>query len=165
MYFNGFTPRMMEDEQIYRQKLYAFSVHGNSMLIRYSNRLKDIDRTGPFIRVEGKKGSKNTFLFTVPTPLIVNDRRTKLETAVLRFRCGSKDAYINAVTIYDGEKEITSQTGLKASPEEFKTRKFDIPGNVQVKLGITIALDVTFGNKSSSHVMDFSTAGCEYTLI
>ncbi len=83
---------------------YASWIHGHSMEIEYPDRIIWQVRKGYAYQLEGKPGTANWFHFAIPTPVIVNDVRLRIDSIILRFLTGSVDAFVRDVHIYDGEK-------------------------------------------------------------
>ena len=94
---------------------HASWIHGHSMQIEYPDRLVSQRRIGYWIDVEGKSGSTNWFHFAIPTPVIVNDVRLKVDSVMLRFSTGSVDAFVDNVHVYDGETLIAAHNNLGLS--------------------------------------------------
>ncbi len=142
---------------------YASWIHGHSMQIEYPDRIDFTWRAGFYIRIEGKPGTTNWFHFAIPTPVIIDDVRLRLDAAALRFTTGSVDAFVRDVDIYDGEKLIAAHKGVNLSGEN-AFAKFIVPDQPQVRWGIGISIGVSFGVEMMSHRMEFISAGCDFTL-
>ena len=137
--------------------------HGHGMAIEYPTRIKSEWRAGFFIRVVGNPNTTNWFHFAVPTPVIVNDNRLRLDSAMLRWRSGSTYADVTAVHVYDGEAKIASHDGLDLSPTSFGLNRFDVPGHPEVKWGIGISVGVRFtGSTDAQNTMEIAAAGCDF---
>lgn len=67
----------------------AIWVHGHGMIVEVPSNLVSEWRAGFFIRVIGKRNTTNWSHFPIPTPVIVNDNRLRIDSAMLRFRSGS----------------------------------------------------------------------------
>lgn len=140
----------------------AMWTHGHSMQIEYPDRLSLIWRAGSYIRIEGKSGTTNWFHFAIPTPVIIFDNRLKADSALIRLKTGSVDAWVKAVHIYDGENKIASHDNLSLAPSEFSMERFDIPNNPEMRYGLGVSIGVAFGVEMMSHRMEFSAAGCDF---
>lgn len=141
----------------------AMWTHGHSMTVEYPSQLVSEWRPGFYIRVVGKPGSTNWFHFAVPTPVIVNDNRLRIDSALVRFRSNSNSADITAIHVYDGEKKIASHDGLNLSPSNWTMHRFDVPGHPEVLWGIGISIGVKFsGANDSANTMEIAAAGADF---
>jgi hypothetical protein len=131
------------------------------MHIEYPDRIASEWRAGFYIRISGKSGTENWFHFAVPTPVIVNDKRLKVGSVMLRFRTGSADARVKHVHVYDGEKKIAQHNNVNLYGENM-FKRFDVPGHPPVQWGLGISIGVGFGVESMSHQMEFISAGCDF---
>lgn len=140
----------------------AMWTHGSSIEIEYPDRISSVWRSGLYTRIDGKPGTSNWLHFAIPTPVIVFDTRLKADSALIRFRTASVDAWVKSVHIYDGETKIASHDNLNLAPSEFSMERFDIPTNPEMRYGLGISIGVAFGVEMMSHRMEFSSAGCDF---
>lgn len=141
----------------------AMWAHGHSMIIEYPQRIKKEWRAGFYIRIVGLQNQTNWFHFAIPTPVIVNNNRLRVDSVLLRFRSKSTRADVTNVHVYDGEKKIASHDGLNLSPSSWGMQRFDIPGNHDVRWGIGISIGVRFsGSTDGQNTMEFASAGCDF---
>jgi len=141
---------------------HASWVHGHSMQIEYPDRLNVMWRAGFYMRVEGELGTNNWFHFSIPTPVIVNDNRLRVGSVMLRFKTMSKDAIVQDVHIYDGEKKIKTYNNINLSGDHM-FKRFDVSNHPDIKWGLGISIGVKFGTESAkSHRMEFISAGCDF---
>jgi len=143
--------------------VYASWIHGTSMQIEYPERIASQWRAGFYFRVEGKSGTENWFHFAIPTPVIINDIRLRIDAAILRFTTGSADAFVRDVHVYDGEVLIAVHNDVNLSGENGFVRLL-VPDRPEVLWGIGISIGVGFGVEMMSHRMEFISAGCDFTL-
>ena len=137
--------------------------HGHSMQIEYPDRLHSSWRPGFDIRVEGTPNTDNWFHFAIPTTVIVNEDRLRVNSVMLRFRTGSNSAFVHAVHIYDGENRIASHDGLRLSPRDWSFQRFDVPVHPEILWGLGISIGVRFeGTQPADNRMEFSSAGCDF---
>lgn len=137
--------------------------HGHSMIIEFPDRIKSEWRAGFFIRVIGKQNQTNWFHFAIPTPVIVNDNRLRIDSVLLRFRSNSNRADVTNIHVYDGETKIASHDGLNLSPSGWGMHRFNVPSNRNVLWGIGISVGVRFtGSNDNQNTMEFSSAGCDF---
>lgn len=142
--------------------IHAMWVHGHSMQIEYEDRLQSLRRRGSAIWIEGHSGTNNWFHFAIPTPVIVNDKRLRADSVMVQFYTGSADASITAIHVYDGEKRIATYENIHLHPNKWAFHRFDVPEKPEIRLGVGISIQVAFGVESMSHVMEFSSAGCDF---
>ena len=141
---------------------HAMWTHGHSMQVEFQDRVFSITRTGYCVAVEGKPGSQNWFHFAVPTPVIVDDIRLKAQSVLIRFKCGSSDAYVNAVHVYDGEGKIAEFNSLSLNPTDWTVQRFVVPNPPAIQWGLGISIGVGFGVENMSHGILLSAAGCDF---
>ena len=141
----------------------AMWAHGHSMVIEFPDRIKSKWRAGFYIRVIGKKNTTNWFHFAIPTPVIVNNNRLSIDSALVRFRSKSTFADITNIHVYDGENKIANHNNLNRSPSDWDMQRFDVPGHPDVKWGIGISIGVRFnGNTDANNTMEFASAGVDF---
>lgn len=142
---------------------YASWIHGHSMQIEYPDRISYVRRIGSRINVVGWPGTGNWFHFAIPTPVIIDDVRLKIDSVLLSFRTGSTDAYVRHVHIYDGEDKIAEHNDIYLSEENDLVR-LAVPDQPYVHGGIGISIGVDFGLELMDHSMDFIAAGCDFVV-
>jgi hypothetical protein len=142
---------------------YASWIHGHSMQIEYPDRLVSQWRAGFSINIEGKSGTTNWFHFAIPTPVIINDVRLKVDSVMLRFTTGSLDAFVQNVHVYDGEILIAAHNNLNFSLSNALAR-FGVSNRPAVQFGLGISIGVGFGVEAMDHHMDFIAAGCDFVV-
>src|SRR3712207_2453795 len=94
----------------------AMWTHGHGVAVEFPDRIKSEWRAGFFIRLVGKNGTTNWLHFGIPTPVIVNDNRLSIDSALVRLRCESAQAAVTNVHVFDGEKRIAAHDGLSLAP-------------------------------------------------
>jgi hypothetical protein len=142
---------------------HASWIHGHSMQIEYPERLVSQRRAGFWIDVEGKSGSTNWFHFAIPTPVIINDVRLKVDSVMLHFSTGSVDAFVDNVHVYDGETLIAAHNDLGLSLS-YNLARFAVPNKPSVYWGLGISIGVGFGVEGMNHHMNFISAGCDFVV-
>lgn len=139
---------------------HAMWVHGNSVEEEFSDRLLRVRRMGPYGLFYGKPNTRNWFHYAIPTPVIVERRRLRLDSVMLMF-IASPDTWITNVHIYDGHQKIESFDGLSMTGTHWFER-FDIL-NRYVRYGIGVSVGVKFGNESRrTHYAAFISAGGDF---
>ncbi|MEI7725946.1 MAG: DUF6623 family protein [Bacteroidota bacterium] len=143
----------------------AMWIHGNSIKVEYHDRIKSIWRAGFYARIVGKPGTTNWFHFSIPTTVIVNDKRQMIDSVMLRFKSGSNKARVTNIDIYDGEWLIASHSSLGLYPAAFGLERFNVPGKPEICWGVGISIGVSFtGTTDAQNTIEFSAAGCDFNL-
>lgn len=151
---------------------YASWIHGSAMQIERPESLNTVIRRGQGIHVEGYTSSDNVFHFLIPTPVIINDDRLRIGSAMLKFTTSSPEAVVKHVFINDGSTQIQAFNNVNLSGNVGLSR-FDFPiggpqGHTygpQVWLGIDIVVYAQFGVYGwppKPLAMDFEAAGCDF---
>lgn len=143
----------------------AMWIHGHSLHVEYPDRVKSIARAGFLVQIVGKKDTLNWFHFSIPTSVIVKDKRQMIDSVMLRFKTGHANTAVTNVHIYDGERKIASHDGLNISFNNFNSRRFDVPGKTDISWGVGISVCVKFkGTSDAQNTIAFSSAGCDFDL-
>jgi subtilisin family serine protease len=138
---------------------HAMWVHGTSVQEEFPDRLENVRRLGPYSLFDGKPGTSNWFHFAIPTPVIVDNRRLRLESVMLQF-LASRDTWVTNVHIYDGYQKIEWFDGLAMTGYRWFER-FDTL-NPLVRFGIGVSVRVRFGRSSVRHHIRFVSAGGDF---
>ena len=139
--------------------IHASWVHGNSVEEEYPERLLLARPMGPYGMFYGKRASFNWFHYAIPTPVIVNARRLRLDSVMLVFLT-SPDTWVTNVHIWDGNSRIQAYDGLMMTGAHWFER-FDIL-NRYVRLGIGVSVGVKFGGENRDHHVAFVSAGGDF---
>ena len=143
----------------------AMWIHGHSIKVEYHDRIKSIWRAGFYARIVGKPSTTNWFHFSIPTTVIVSDKRQMIDSVMIRFKSGSSNAKITNVHIYDGERKIASHDGLNLSPSTWSWPRFNVPGKPDILWGVGISIGVSFtGTTDAQNTLEFSSAGVDFNL-
>jgi subtilisin family serine protease len=134
-------------------------IHGTSVEVEYPDRLNLFSKKGFYTLVEGKPDTTNWFHFALPTPVIVDNKRLKLESVILMF-VTQPDAVVTNVHIYDGYQKIEAFDSLSMTGSHLFER-FDVL-NLLVRYGIGISIGVKFGKQSTNNLMAFVSAGGDF---
>lgn len=141
----------------------AMWAHGHSMVVERPQDLVSEWRAGFFIRVIGKRGATNWLHFPIPTPVIVNDNRLRIDSAMLRFRSLSNHAEVTNIHVFDGENRIFARDGMLFSPNQWGLERFTLPNKPEVFWGIGITVGVRFtGANDGQNTMEFASAGVDF---
>jgi hypothetical protein len=146
---------------------HAMWTHGHGAQIEYPDRLSAERRYGFFIRLRGKPFTSNWVHFQIPTPDIVDGRRLRVGSVMVRFRTGP-GASVHAVHIYDGERKIAAHNGLALSLGNLSWPRFDVPNHPPVRWGIGVSVGLKFGDSANlprnKLLVDISSVGCDFVL-
>ncbi|MEV0154291.1 DUF6623 family protein [Micromonospora sp. NPDC050686] len=141
----------------------AMWAHGHSLAVEFPDRIKSEWRAGFFIRLVGRPGTTNWLHFGIPTPVIVNDNRLAIDSALIRFRCETSQAAVTNVHVFDGEKRIAAHDNLALAPTTFGMQRFGVPGRPEVLWGVGVTLGVRFnGTTDQQNTMEISSAGVDF---
>jgi hypothetical protein len=139
---------------------HAMWIHGTSSHEQYPERLKTSRRVGLYALYEGKPGTHNWFHFAIPTPVIVNGRRLRLDSVMLTFLT-TPDVWVTNVHIYDGHRRIESYDGLSLTRSHWFER-WDVL-NKRVSRGVGISVGVRFGtDEARRYLIGFVSAGADF---
>ncbi|MEU8263687.1 DUF6623 family protein [Micromonospora sp. NPDC048999] len=141
----------------------AMWTHGHSLTVESPDRIRSEWRAGFFIRLIGKPGTTNWLHFGIPTPVIVNDNRLTIDSALVRLRCESNQAAVTNVHVYDGEGRIATHDGLSLAPSAWGMYRFGVQNRPKVLWGVGVTLGVRFnGTTDQQNTMEISAAGVDF---
>jgi hypothetical protein len=145
----------------------AMWTHGNGGLVEYPDRMTSIRRIGPALRLTGKPFTTNWIHFQIPTPVIVDQRRLRTDSVLLRFRSGP-GASVSAIHVWDGERRLVAQDGLNLSKRQIGGVRILVPYWPRVLWGLGLSVGVTFGDDAGLPAdglgMDIFAAGGDFAL-
>jgi hypothetical protein len=134
--------------------------HGSNVEVENSGGIAAMKRTGFCGAFAGKPGTGNWFHFAVPTPVIVEGKRLRLDSIIVMFQT-DPDVTVTNIHIYDGPQKIESYDGLALSGSHLFER-FDVL-NTYARYGIGITVGVNFGKDTTKpHVVKFVAAGADF---
>ncbi|PKB69570.1 MAG: hypothetical protein BZY77_04385 [SAR202 cluster bacterium Io17-Chloro-G5] len=134
------------------------------MQVEYPARLTSVRATGPFVRIEGTRGQNTWLHFPLPTPVVLDGVRMRIEGAYVSFRTRDH-ASVDEVIIYDGESRIAEHMNLDLRGEHLDHR-VDVPGNPEFHGGINVTLGVRFDDTAPdvrSMQIEVIGVGLEYS--
>ncbi|MFC1763495.1 DUF6623 family protein [Planctomycetota bacterium] len=143
--------------------VHASWIHGHSMHIEYPDKIQSQRRIGYAFRIVGKSGLTNWLHYAIPTPVIINDVRLKLDSVMLDFTTGSVDAFVRDVHVYDGAAKIAYWNDLGWS-ESHRFERLVLNEPLAVGRGIGISIGIGVGVEMMDHTMDFIAAGADFTV-
>jgi hypothetical protein len=142
---------------------YASWIHGHSMQVEYPDRIASEWRAGFSFTLEGKPGSDNWFHFAIPTPVIINDVRLHIDSAMLCFRTGSDSTLVRDVHVYDGANLIAAHDSVNYFLDN-PFQRFLVPDHPMLWAGIGISVGVAFGAEATDRHIEFFSAGCDFVI-
>jgi hypothetical protein len=141
-------------------------VHGSSVQIEQPQNVKSVLRQSFFTRIVGKRGTGTWVHFAVPTPVIVEGRRLKLESAMIRFRCNSSAVSVAHFHVCDGEDRFFRHDNINIV-QGWNTplhREVIRPERV-VLWGIGISIFIAFnGSSDAENTIELAAAGGDFIL-
>jgi hypothetical protein len=139
--------------------IHAVWIHGCSVDVELPDQLSAMRRMGFYSLCEGKPNSSNWFHFAIPTPVIVDSRRLRLDSVMLIFAT-DPDVAVTNVHIWDGNNRLKAYDGLSLSGNH-PFERFDVL-DVAVRYGICVSVGVRFGGASQPHRIAFVSAGGDF---
>lgn len=140
---------------------FASWIHGVNIQVEYPNRLEWIWRGGNGTHLKGKRGTTNWFHLAIPTPVIVDGSRYKLDAVMLRFTTGSVASIVRHITIRDGETGIAGHKNVNLTGSHGFER-FTVPNRPKIYWGVGISIGVEFLDVPQSREMWFISAGADF---
>jgi hypothetical protein len=142
---------------------HAMWSHGHAMVVENPAALVSEWRAGFFIRTVGRPGTTNWFHFGIPTPVIVNDNRLTVDSALVRLKSAGTGAKITNVHVFDGERKIASHDGLSVAPTTWQMLRWAVPGRPEVLWGVGVTVGVSFtGGSDAANTLELSSAGVDF---
>ncbi len=135
-------------------------IHGHTGHIELSN-LAVLKPMGFHMEVNPQPGMHNWLHYGIPTPVILNGRRLKIQRVMLDFATASADAMVTAVHVWDADKRILTKDGISLSGNQ-PFVAFDIPGTPAVIYGIGISIGLSAGVENMDHRFYFRTVGADF---
>lgn len=119
-------------------------------------------RQGGGVTWRGKGGTSNWFHISVPTPVIDDDVRVRLERVFVLFSI-DRWAQVQSVHVFDGPYRIATFDGLGISGNHSgnidPNNNWAISGAPEVRWGIGITVGMEFGQEANLY---FSGAGADF---
>lgn len=141
----------------------AMWAHGHGMAIEFPDRVASEWRAGFFIRVVGRPGTTNWLHFAIPTTVIADNNRLRIDSAMLRYRAGSAAADVTNVHVFDGENRIAAHDNLNLSPTAWAFERFDVASKPEVLWGVGVTVGVRFtGADDAQNTLEFASAGVDF---
>jgi hypothetical protein len=137
----------------------AMWTHGTSVQVEYVDRVRSIFRRGYHTRIVHAAGD-NWFHYAIPTPVIVSDRRLRIDSVMVTFETGDQ-ATVRNVHIYDGPRRIATHDNLSLMGDH-PFERFPVSGAPEVQWGVGISVRVEFGVDLAGAWVQFVTAGADF---
>ncbi|MCA5892923.1 hypothetical protein LEP48_06085 [Isoptericola sp. NEAU-Y5] len=142
---------------------HAMWAHGHSMAVENPSALVSEWRAGFFIRTIGRAGSTNWFHFGIPTPVIVDDDRLTIDSALVRLKSAGRGARVTHVHVFDGERRVAAHDGLSVAPTGWEMLRWPVPGRPEVLWGVGVTLGVAFsGASDAENTLELASAGVDF---
>lgn len=123
----------------------AMWTHGHAVRIETPDHLSAVWRSGTFVRIVGKQAQSAWLHYSIPTPVIVTDRRLTAGSVMIRSRTvPQNDAWIEAVHVYDGENRIAAHDGRHDNSRDWSFLRYEVPGTPEVRWGVGVSIKVKF---------------------
>jgi len=157
-------------------------IHGHSIQMEEPDPAVLIHRWGPFARLAGgpvvsedaygeERWASYWFQFAIPTPVIMDDKRLRVASILLRFRQCDGCTLLEDVHVYDGESKIAAYDDVQrriggGRVMEWRTEKFEVPDSPGLSWGLGISVRISFERHPETGepgCIDFSSAGMWYS--
>lgn len=138
--------------------------HGTSVQVETPQTVKSITRYAFFTRIVGKKGQGTWVHFAIPTPVIADGQRLRLESAMIRFRSASPHACIAHFHVCDGEERFFMHDHINIAQDWGTPLHREVIRPERVLLwGIGISLYLQFnGNTDAENTIELAAAGGDF---
>jgi len=142
-------------------------IHATSMFFSFdpNPRFERIDRTANNIAIKARGGPfgafRHQFHFAIPTPVIVFDRRLKLDAATVGFSTVNASSSIKSIEVWDGGN-LRLRRDLSITGGPVTLERSDIPDNPSVGAGINIVVTVEFVGGAVGGEIRFYGAGADF---
>jgi hypothetical protein len=142
--------------------LHAMWIHGTSIQPEWLDRVESITRQGLHTHIICKPDTYNWFHFAIPTPVILSDKRLKLDSIIVTFKTGTQ-APVTSVHVRDGGRDppiAVHEDISMAGDHPFE--RYGVPGQPEVFFGIGIGLRVDSQSDPTQNWIEFSSAGADF---
>lgn len=139
--------------------IHASWIHGTSIEAELTDQFVFARRYGFYSLFDGKPNTLNWFHYAIPTPVIVDSRRLRLDSIMLCFAT-DPDVTVTNIHVYDGSTRIQTYDGLALSGNH-PFQRFDVLDRF-VFWGINVSIGVRFGGAAGSHRIAFISVGGDF---
>ena len=147
--------------------LSASWIHGTAFQLEDPTAVNDMRRVGWGTSFNGRPGAFTWFHVAIPTPVLVDGNRPKLERVSVLYR--ADNAEIRNIHIYDGPKRIKTFDGLNAKGDHSggvsAQNTWELPPGLPFLYSIGISVGVQFSigfDTAITTEMLFSSAGADF---
>lgn len=138
---------------------HAMWTHGHNLQVEFPQN-GTVEHKGFSAKyISSGAGKPNWLHFAIPTPVLVNDKRLKVGSVLIRFRCGT-GGVIKAIHVYDAENKIAGKDNLNLNFTEWHLERVDVPADPLILWSLGISILVDFG--ANERWVEFSAAGCDF---
>jgi len=118
-------------------------------------------RQGPYTTVTPSNESTSGWVhFPIPTPVIVDGVRLKVQSAMIRFSTGPQ-ASIGAIHVWDGEDRIYERNGVAYRGDRQFVRE-TLNNRPEVKWGTVICVLVNFNGRGPDAWVQLISGGIDF---
>ncbi|HCS92958.1 MAG TPA: hypothetical protein DIW77_23705 [Chromatiaceae bacterium] len=140
--------------------VHASWVHGHSARVENPQSIELERLFGFYSYFKGKANTNNWFHFALPTPVVVSNKRLKLDSIALLFWT-DPNVYVHAVHIWDANTKLKAYDGLEMSGSHWFER-FDVLNN-RVRFGIGVSIGVRFTGAEGGRRILFGSCGGDFS--
>lgn len=138
---------------------HAMWTHGYSLQVEIPQN-GTVERRGFSAKyIASTAGGTNWLHFAIPTPVLVNDKRLRAGSAMVRFRCGTGGS-VKAIHVYDAENKIAGVDNINLNFTQWHLERVDVPGDPLILWALGISVLVSSG--TTERWVEFSAAGCDF---
>lgn len=138
---------------------HAMWTHGHSVQVEYPGK-GTVELKGFSSKYMSSGAALPNWLhFAIPTPVIINDKRVRVGSVLIRLRTGG-GGVVKAIHVYDGEKKLTEKNNLNLKPKQWDVPRVDVSGTPEVMWGVGISILVDFS--ADDRWVEFSAVGCDF---
>jgi serine protease AprX len=139
--------------------VHAAWIHGHAARVERPERLEHELLLGFYSLFKGKPNTDNWFHFALPTPVIVSNKRLRLDSIMLLFWT-DPNVHVYAVHVWDANTALKRYDGLNLSGSHWFTR-FDVLNN-HVRYGIGVSVGVRFTAAAGERRILFGSCGGDF---
>lgn len=139
--------------------VHASWIHGHAVRVERPEHVEIERLFGFYSLFKGKPNTDNWFHFAVPTPVIVSNKRLRLDSIMLLFWT-DPNVHVHAVHVYDANTMLKRYDGLNLSGNHWFTR-FDVLNN-RVRYGIGVSVGVRFTPAAGERRILFGSCGGDF---
>lgn len=139
--------------------VHASWIHGNAVRVERPEDIELERLFGFYSWHRGKPNTNNWFHFAIPTPVIMSNRRLRLDSVMLLFWT-DPNVRVHAVHIWDANTNLKRYDGLNLSGSHWFER-FDVLDR-RVRYGIDVSVGVQFTEQRGNRRIIFGSCGGDF---